>query len=354
MDRRSNKYLYMLAVCTLSVTLCFSQTPTRVGTTTANFLEYGFGAAGCALGDAYVSLVDDISAVYWNPAGLANMQRNEAMFMQQPWLVDINTSLAAVGILVPRVGTIALSSISADYGEMEVTTLAMQEGTGEKFSLNDAALMLSYGRKLATWFSFGASAKYISSTIMHTKASAFAVDLGVLINTHFFSPDGKRENGLNIGMSVSNYGTRMKYDGVDLVNPIDILPDEEGNFRDVPGQFRLQEWELPLIFRIGISVNSIVTDRQKLTLSIDGLHPNNNAESVNSGVQYMFKVSTVSKVFLRAGYKALFLDDSQYGLSFGGGIILHIFGNKALKVDYAVRDIGILGNVNSYSIGMLF
>lgn len=354
MNKRTMKYISIPVIVFMTAMLCFSQTPTRVGTTTANFLEYGFGPAGCAMGDAYVSMANDLSSVYWNPAGLANMLQSEAMFTQQPWIVDINTSLAAAGVVIPRVGTIALSLISADYGEMDVTTLAMQEGTGEKFSVNDAAMFLSYGRKLATWFSFGLSTKYITSSIMHTKASAFAMDLGVLINTHFFSPDGKRENGLNIGMSVSNYGTRMKYDGVDLVNPIDILPDEEGNFRDVPGQFRLQEWELPLIFRIGISVNPIVTDRHKLTISIDGLHPNNNAESVNSGVQYMFKVSTVSKVFLRAGYKALFLEDSQYGLSLGGGIILHVFGNKALKVDYAVRDIGILGNVNSYSIGMLF
>jgi len=354
MNKRNLKYRQILSICLISITFCFSQTPKRVGTTTANFLEYGFGAAGSAMGDAYVSMANDLSAVYWNPAGLAQMDRSEAMFNQQPWLVDINTSFAAIGVVVPRVGTLALSMISANYGEMEVTTLAMQEGTGENFSLSDAAINFSYGRKLATWFSLGASAKFISSSIMHTKASAFAVDMGVIINTHFFSPDRKRENGLSLGMSISNYGTRMKYDGVDLINPIDILPDEEGNFRDVPGQFRMQEWELPLIFRVGVSVNPIVSERQKLTLAVDGLHPNNNAESVNVGAQYLFKISTVSRVFLRAGYKGLFLEDSQYGLSLGGGIILNFFGNKAIKMDYAVRDIGILGDVSSYSISMLF
>ncbi len=354
MNKRILQYFIMLFIIIGAVIFSYSQTPTRVGTTTANFLEYGFGPAGCAMGDAYVSMASDLSSVYWNPAGLANMQQSEAMFTQQPWIVDINTSLAATGVVIPRVGTIAFSLISANYGEMEVTTMAMQEGTGENFSVADASMMLSYGRKLATWFSFGLSTKFISSSIMHTKASAFAVDLGVLINTPFFSPNGKRENGLNLGMSISNYGTRMKYDGVDLINPIDVLPDEEGNFRDVPGQFRLQEWELPLIFRVGVSVNPIVTTRQKLTLSVDALHPNNNSESVNAGAQYSYQMSNVSKVFLRTGYKALFLDDSQYGLSFGGGIILRLFGNKALKMDYAVRDIGILGNVSSYSIGVIF
>lgn len=354
MNKAIFKYFYIAIIFLMTNSLCLSQTPIRVGTTTANFLEYGFGSAGSALGDAYVSLANDLSSVYWNPAGLASMNQSEAMFMHQPWLVDINTSFAATGIVLPRMGTIALSIISADYGEMEVTSLAMQEGTGEKFSSNDFAAILSYGRKLTTWFSLGASAKFVSSSIMHTSASAFAMDLGVIINTHFFSPDGNRGNGLNIGMSVSNYGTRMKYDGVDLINPIDILPNEEGNFRDVPGQFRMQEWELPLIFRVGISVNPYVTERQRFTIAVDALHPNNNSESVNTGAEYALKVSPVTKIFFRGGYKALFMKESQYGFSVGGGVILNLFGNKAIKMDYAYRDIGILGNVSNYTIGFMF
>ena len=49
--------------------------PYRVGTTTASFLEIGYGNAGIAMGDAYVSMADDITALYWNPAGLAFMKR---------------------------------------------------------------------------------------------------------------------------------------------------------------------------------------------------------------------------------------------------------------------------------------
>ena len=335
-------------------TFCFSQEPIRVGTTTANFLEYGFGSAGIAMGDAYVSMANDLSSIYWNPAGLGYMRENEVMFMYQPWLVDINTSFVAAGLVHPTIGTLALSLISANYGEMEVTSLAMQEGTGEKFSPNDFAASFSYGRRIATWFSFGASAKYISSSIWHTKASAFAADLGVIINTQFFSPDGERGHGLNIGMSVSNYGTRMRYDGVDLINPIDILPGEEGNFRDVPGQFRLQWWELPLIFRVGVSVNPILTERQKLTISVDGLHPNNNTESVNAGAEYSLQLSTVNKIFVRGGYKALFMEESQYGLTLGGGIMLSLFGNRGLKVDYAYRNFGIFGGLSNYTISLFF
>jgi len=331
-----------------------AQEPYRVGTTAATFLEIGYGSAGSAMGDAYVSVVQDISSMYWNPAGLAYMEQSEAIFSYQPWVADINTSFTGIGLVLPRIGTIGLGLIHVGYGDMEVTTLEMQDGTGELFTASDLAFNLSYGRRLAQWFAFGASAKYVSSTIWHTSASAMALDLGVVVNTDFFSPTGKREHGLNIGMSISNYGTRMRYDGMDLLNPIDILPYEEGNYRDVQGLFKTESWELPLIFRIGISVNPLVTEQHKLTLAVDALHPNNNSESLNIGGQYQLTVPTVGLFALRGGYKALFMDDSEYGLTLGGGVQLRLMHNFGLKIDYAFRGVGVLGNAHCYTVSVLF
>jgi len=336
------------------VVLSYAQKPYRVGTTTASFLEIGFGTAGSAMGDAYVSVANDLSSIYWNPAGLSYMKQSEAQFIYQPWIADINTSFAGVGLVFPTIGTFALGVIQVGYGDIEVTNMQMQDGTGEFYSANDLAVTISFARRLAQWFAFGVSGKFISSKIWHTNASAFAVDLGVIVNTHFFSPTGNRKHGLNIGMSISNYGTKMKYDGMDLLNPIDILPNEEGNFRDVAGKFSLQAWELPLIFRIGISVTPIVMDLNRLTLSVDALHPNNNYESVNIGAQYKRIVPTVGDFYLCAGYKALFMKESEYGLAFGGGMVLRLMHNIGLKVEYAYRGIGVLGKTHCYTIGVLF
>lgn len=351
---RTRIKIFSIIAVLILIHTAFAQKPMRVGTTAANFLEVGYGAAGNAMGDAYVSIAHDLSSAYWNPAGLAYMEKNEAMFVFQPWLIDVNSSFAAVGIVLPDVGTLAISLISMDFGEMDVTTLEMQEGTGEQFSASDFTFGVSFGRKLVEWFSFGASAKYISSQIWHTEARAFAVDMGVIMNTGFFSSTGEREHGLNVGMSISNYGTRMQYDGIDLINPIDIKPDEAGNFRDVPGQFRLQEWELPLIFRLGTSIQPIYSDNHELLLSADALHPNNNNESVNLGAQYKFKSPTFGDIYIRGGYKALFMDDSQYGPTFGFGIVTHMLHNTGIKIEYAFRDIGVLGNAHSYGISVIF
>ncbi|MGH7450703.1 MAG: PorV/PorQ family protein, partial [bacterium] len=291
---------------------------------------------------------------YWNPAGLAFMEQHEALFLRQPWIADIASTFAGVGLVLPDIGTLALGFYHIDYGEQEVTTVRQQEGTGEMFNANDFALALSYSRRLTHWFAFGATAKYVSSQIWHSSANALAVDLGVQINTAFFSMTGERENGMSIGMSIANYGTRMKYGGVDLVNPIDILPGEEGNFKDTPGQFRLDQWELPLIFRLGVSLQPIVAERSRLMVSADALHPNNNSESVNMGAQYQYKMPGAGTFYLRGGYKALFMTESEYGLTLGGGVELRMMRNVAIKVDYAYRGVGILGQAHSYSFGVLF
>ncbi len=353
---RKNQILAISILLTflLALNVFAQQRPTRVGTTIAAFLEYGYGSAGIALGDAYVSMVDDISAIYWNPAGLAFMDQSEAQFIHQPWLVDISSTFAAVGLVIPEVGTIGLGFIHAGYGDMDVTTLDMQEGTGEQFSADDYAVSLAYSRALTSWFSFGAAGKYITSRIWHMDASAFAVDLGVIVKTPFFAQDGDRNAGLRIGMSISNYGTRMQYDGQDLINPIDILPDENGNYKDTPGKFNLSEWELPLIFRIGMSYDYRLFENHVLTLSADALHPNNSSEFVNLGMQYELTQPGFGQFFLRGGYNKLFLPDSEFGLTLGVGVVKYFVGNMGIKFDYAYREVGILGKVNSYTIGFLF
>lgn len=348
------KIIWKLLFLVLFSTTVFSQSPTRVGTTAAEFLSIGYGPAGCALGDAYTSMADDITSVYWNPAGLSFMTQNEVMFSYQPWLADISTYFTAVGIVTPNLGTLAIGLIGVDYGEMNVTTVQMQQGTGETFFANDYAFSLSYGRKLASWFGFGASGKYIRSSIWHTSAQALAVDLGVLIQTPFFSVTGNEANGLKIAMSLSNYGTKMKYSGIDLLNAVDISPGEAGNYKDSRVNFETDEWDIPLIFRLGFSIQPIVFGQHRLTIATDALHVNNNNESLNVGAEYAVSVPGVGKLNLRGGYRALFLSDSEFGPTFGVGVLKQLFGNVGIQVDYAYRDVGLLGYTNIFGLNMKF
>lgn len=348
------KSIIVLLAVLLGAGALLAQKPYRIGTTAANFLEIGYGSAGAAMGDAYVSVANDLSSAYWNPAGLAFMTKSEAQFSIQPWLVNINTTYAGVGLALPRVGTLALAINQVGYGDMAVTTMDYQDGTGELFNASDLAVTFSYARSLAQWFSFGASFKYINSQIWHMNANAMALDLGVMVNTNFFSFSGKREDGMTIGMSISNYGTKLKYDGMDLTFSIDILPDQDGNYAQTAGQFKLEGWELPLIFRVGFSIHPIATATSRLTLAVDALHPNNNAESINAGAQYAYTLPSTGTFYLRGGYKALALKETEFGPTMGAGVYVRMMGNLGVRFDYAYRAIGLLGNAHCYSIGMSF
>lgn len=352
-NKALNLKLFIIILFSLC-TVINAQKPYRVGTTTANFLEIGYGTSGNAMGDAFTSIANDASALYWNPAGLSNIKGGEVMFAYQPWIANINTTFSTAAFNIGNMGTVAIGIVGVDYGDMDVTTMEMQSGTGETFSASDIAVSLAFSRRLATWFSFGAAAKFVSSTIWHSSASAIAMDMGVLINTGFFSPTDNVEDGLNIGMSVSNYGTRMKYDGMDLLQPIDPTPNQSGDYKDVEGQYRLNEWELPLIFRLGVSLTVINKDMHKLQVAIDALHPNNNSESVNVGAVYTMLFSGVGNISLSGGYKALFMNESEYGLTLGVGFQSYMLYNQGWKVGYSYRDHETFGGTHSYGVSLFF
>ena len=159
---------------------------------------------------------------------------------------------------------------------------------------------------------------------------------------------------MNIGMSISNYGTRMQFDGIDIYQPIDVSELEEGNYGDVAGQFRPSEWELPLIFRIGIALKPIVNNFTKVTLAADALHPNNNSESINLGCSIDNTIPGFGVFSLKGGMKALYMDSRQYGYTAGLGLKMFYLGNRSLSVDYAFKGMGILGDVHVYTVGFSF
>jgi len=347
------KNISLILIICMTFGLVHAAGPHRVGTTAGNFLELGYGGAGVAMGDAYVSIANDISSVYWNPAGLAYMDKSGLMTDMQPFVVDIYFSMGAFAYTNPMLGTVALSFINTSYGEEDVTTMEHQNGTGETYDGQDLSLQLSYGRKLAQWFAFGFTGKYVTSRISRTDASAFAMDFGSIVNTNFLNKTGKPGDGLNIGMSISNYGGRLQYSGKETKERLDPS-DIEGNYPYVPVQYETGEWELPLIFRIGISFSPILTDHQRLILTTDALHPNNNSEYINVGAEYSLKIAPVGKFYLRGGYKGIGMDDSPYGMTFGGGLKMNLLNNYRVSFDFATREIGDLGYLNSYTVGLNF
>ena len=330
----------------------------RYGTTAANFLEIGTSSNAVGMGEAFVSLADDAISAYWNPAGLANVNGFEFGISSQDWVIGIRHSTFAAAVNMGNLGVISAWFTDFDYGSIEVTNIGNQNGTGEYYSANELAASLAYGKHLVDWFSFGSSLKIVGSNIWHSSARATALDLGVIVKTNFFSKTKKRNDGMRIGMSISNYGSKIRYDGIDLINPIDILENENGNYENVIGQYRTESWELPLIFRLGSSIKPIVNDFHTLIISVDVLHPNNNSESINMGSEYSMQFPGGNIFFLRGGIKGLGIaqanETKEFSsielpfstITFGLGYEKSIVKNKSIGIDYSYQSIGILGNVS--------
>ena len=61
----------------------------RAGTASGTFLRIGLGARATGMGESFVAVANDPSAIYWNPAGLASLQRRELAISHVQWPADI-------------------------------------------------------------------------------------------------------------------------------------------------------------------------------------------------------------------------------------------------------------------------
>jgi hypothetical protein len=312
------------------------------GTSAAPFLSISQGARAAGMGSAFVAIADDPSAMFWNPAGLAKIQGGSALIERTNWIAGINYNFLAVSYNLGAYGSLGLSFIASDIDEMNVTTIREPEGTGETFKVTDMAISLAYAINLTENFSIGFSPKLIQQSIWRMSATAFAIDLGVQYITPF--------DGAVLAMSISNFGTKMKLDGKSSLVLYDPDLSTTGNNGMIPAYLQTDEWELPLNFRVGLSYVPIKTEMHSLTVAVDAAHPSDDYESVNIGGEYSF----YDIVYLRAGYKSLFLQDAEESYTFGFGIKKMIFGGVGLKVDYSYGEFGRLNNIQKFSVGLTF
>ena len=70
----------LLVALTFLYNAAYSQDVTKTGTTASKFLSVGIGPRANSMGGAFTSIANDASAMYWNPAGIAQLTRYEGIF----------------------------------------------------------------------------------------------------------------------------------------------------------------------------------------------------------------------------------------------------------------------------------
>jgi opacity protein-like surface antigen len=190
--------------------------------------------------------------------------------------------------------------------------------------------------------SIGAQVNYIQESIWHSDLSAFGLNFGVQYEVF--------KDGLAIGASVSNFGPRSGYSGRDLYLNYDFNTTKHGDNDEIPAELRTDSYSLPTIFRVGAFYPININESNRVLITVDATHPNDNFESLNLGAEW-----TILKSFsLRVGYRNLFLTDSEGGLTFGAGAQVELTPGYVAKFDYAYGDYGRLEQTHRFTVGIGF
>lgn len=288
------------------------------GTTSANFLKLGIGPRAIAMGEAQVGLADDVYATYWNPAGLSQLQVQEAGFVHAQYVQNITEQYAAYAYPQPALGTFAASATFLNVGLFDGFDAAGQPT--DSVGASDTALSLGYARplwrnrRMGSELSVGAVGKYIQEKLDAVTARAYAMDGGLL-----FKPGkmgGELFEGWRAGIGLRNLGTSMRFD--------------------------TESFALPRSLNAGLAWTGHLWE-ESITMTVDGQQPNDGPRVFGAGLE----IWTLKVFVVRGGYTSR--GDLGQGLRLGSGLRF-----RTLQIDYAYMGAGDLGQAHRIGLTLRF
>jgi len=346
-----------------------TQDNTAYGGASGEFLLLGAGARGTALGGAYAALSTDITAMYYNPAGLAQLARPGVMLSTSQYIAD--TKYAWAGIAFPLAGgvrSVGLSLGSFGFSDQPIYTLTDPDGNGRTYSVRQTFISGTLAQNFSDRFSAGVTLKFINDRLGTAKANGVAVDFG----TNFHASVGARP--IRASFVIQNLGTNLQHSGEDLI--VGVTRQPPLGTVDVPQEpqsaaLSTSSWTLPVLFRVGVALDLVAQGSNHLTVLSEFTQPNNTKPGAGAGFEWAMQNIGQRGFSVAARGSYTIQPDNQVndlvigiptkessgtftadGLSLGGGLE-YARGQTRLGFDYAWKSLGTLGSVNflSFSIG---
>jgi long-subunit fatty acid transport protein len=301
----------------------------RAGTASGTFLRIGIGARAEGMGESFVAVANDPSAIYWNPAGLASLQNKELSASHVEWPADIKYDHLTFVLPSRRLG----GSIGFQLGvlgtRIQETTELQPFGTGREFPYTDLVTGISYARRWTDKLLVGAGVKYVhedlASDIGGTVTNALLFDVGSI----FYLGLGS----IRIATALTSFGPEMRPSG-------EFVSAVTGETRQYDG------FDPPMTFRFGVAFEPLENSAQRLTTSFEMSQPADNQQQLLAGAEWSYR-----RVFaLRGGYN---FNADVMKLSAGAGFGGDFAGLRG-TLDYAYTDGGVLGGVQRLSLGLRF
>jgi len=329
MKKLNLNYRLILVLSLIIYSFCWNpvMAEKKLGQTGFQFLSVSSDARAGAMAGAVTTVLNNSTALFFNPAGLARMNETlDISLSRNSWIADINY-LAFSGAYKPmggKYGVLGFSLAAIDYGEIQGTMVWQNlDGFILTEQMNPTALVagVGYAKSLSDRFSVGGQIKLAaqqlgksvvpqgdSLKVINNLASEYAIDFGTLYRTRFKS--------LAFGMSVRNFSNEVKYEK--------------------------ESFQMPLVFTMGISMDLMDLmpgeSNNSLLFSVDALHPRSYPEQLKFGLEY----SLGGLANLRLGYH---LVSDEQKLAFGCGVNI-----QGLELDYAYTPFDVFDNVQRLTI----
>ncbi|MGQ9632253.1 MAG: PorV/PorQ family protein [bacterium] len=308
------------------------------GTTGMTFLKIGVGARPVGMGEAFTGVADDVSALYWNPAGLGRLKEPELMLIHTEWFQGIRYEYIGYSHPTGNWGT-----LSGGVNMVYVTDIGETTSEGptvkSRFGAYDLAANLGYSKGVLPGLYLGANAKFLYEMLGYGLAApkratimGFAGDLSAFYNiteTEWYQELYPEPRWLkefipdSVGFNAQNLGY--------------LLPPTRGNGKvSEDGRDNL-----PMIFRLGTAHRFL---DNALTYAMDVDVPLDNYPTAHFGLEYWI-ADTIAP---RLGYKtSVFYNDFPWYHGFEGGLGFRWW---RIQIDYGLVFYGDLGGTHRVSL----
>ncbi len=301
----------------------------RAGTSSATFLRIGVGARAAAMGESFVAVANDPSAIYWNPAGLASLQRREIAASHVDWPADIHYDHVTFVQPSRRLGGSIGVQVAALATTIDETTDTQPFGTGRQFTYSDFIAGVSYARRWTDKLLVGFGVKYLREDLGSQVGGPTTTSMLFDVGSIFYLGLGS----IRIATALTNFGSELKPSG-QFTSPY------TGEVREYDG------YDPPMTFRYGVAFEPIENTNQRLTTSFEMNQPADNRLQAKAGVEY----SLYRSVALRTGYN---FNADALKFSAGAGFTGD-FSTMRGTLDYAYTDGGYLGGIHRVTLGVRF
>ena len=313
---------------------------TKVATSAANWLKLETSARAIGMGGSHVASGRGVAGIPYNPASVAFVEKSEAYFSMVNYLAGIQHGVFSYGRKMGPSDYVGFHLFYLDSGPMAVTNEYYPDGTGEDYRVVSTSFRGTYARRLTDRLKVGGSLNYIRDVIYEAGMQTVAFDIGSNFDTGIY--------GVVLGMSITNFGPEVQYNGESLNIAVPDTIDVDERVSKITTTF-----PLPLVFRLGIEnelvgPNSIFVKNQvhSLKVSLDGIKPNDYTVYGTMGFEYSWQ----SMAFARTG---MHLGHDTAGLSAGAGVRVRL-GRMMAVVDYAFVDYNILRMTHQVALGIEF